>query len=327
MKNILVYAILSFIICFICGLILIPILRRFKIGQPILKYVKSHESKSGTPTMGGLFFILPSVIVFLVLFGVQGRLALVSVTIGIAFLIVGFIDDFIKIKFSKNEGLKPYQKILFMVFIALLAGAFTYVNGLTVFFIPFTSLTVNLGIFSVLIVAIIFIAVTNSVNLTDGLDGLSASVSLIYLISLLAIIIIQKQQFDYLYVKPKEYEGLILLIASLIGGILAFLIFNIHPAKVFMGDTGSLSLGGIIGAISIFSSNSFYIPILGIMFVISSLSVIIQVAYYKKTKKRVFLMAPFHHHLQLKGISEERIRFYYLIISALMGVICVIFYI
>ena len=133
---------------------------------------------------------------------------------------------------------------------------------------------------------------------------------------------------DYDYsLFPEEYEGLILLIASLIGGIFAFLIFNIHPAKIFMGDTGSLSLGGIIGAISIFSSNSFYIPLLGIMFVVSSLSVIIQVAYYKKTKKRVFLMAPFHHHLQLKGISEERIRFYYLIISALMGVICVIFYI
>jgi phospho-N-acetylmuramoyl-pentapeptide-transferase len=129
-----------------------------------------------------------------------------------------------------------------------------------------------------------------------------------------------------MYLKPSEYEKLNILSSCLMGGILAFLIFNVSKAKVFMGDTGSLSLGGFIGAISIFSSNSFFIPIIGIMFVLSSISVIIQVVYFKKTKKRVFLMAPFHHHLQLKGWTETKIVYVYVVMTAIFGALSLLFY-
>ena len=129
-----------------------------------------------------------------------------------------------------------------------------------------------------------------------------------------------------MYLKPEEYESLQFLSVSLVGGILGFLVFNVSKASVFMGDTGSLSLGGFIAAISIFSSNSFFIPIIGIMFVLSGISVIVQVAYYKKTKKRVFLMAPLHHHFQLKGYSESKISYCYALITAVIGALTVIPY-
>ena len=250
----------SLVLSFILGLIAIPILKRIKAGQPILKYVETHKDKSGTPTMGGLFFITSASVIYLIFAGVNNRLAIVSLTIGIAYMLVGFLDDFIKIKLSRNEGLKPYQKIIFQMLIAVFAGVFAYVNGITDFFVPFSNSSVNLGWFTIPLVAIIFLAITNSVNLTDGLDGLAGGVSAVYLLFISVIIFLQIQTFSLLF--PSEYESLILLSFCLIGGISGFLIFNVSKAKIFMGDTGSLSLGGFIGAISIFSSNSFFIPII-----------------------------------------------------------------
>ena len=244
----------SLVLSFILGLIAIPILKRIKAGQPILKYVETHKEKSGTPTMGGLFFITSASVIYLIFAGVNNRLAIVSLTIGIAYMLVGFLDDFIKIKLSRNEGLKPYQKIIFQTLIAVFAGVFAYVNGITDFFVPFSKTSVNIGWFTIPLVALIFLAITNSVNLTDGLDGLAGGVSVVYLIFISVIIFLQIQTFSLLF--PSEYESLILLSFCLIGGISGFLIFNVSKAKIFMGDTGSLSLGGFIGAISIFSSNS-----------------------------------------------------------------------
>ena len=315
----------SLILTVILGLITIPLLKKIKAGQTVLKYVETHKDKNGTPTMGGLFFIIPSVVVF-VLSGTCARMATVALSIGLSFMAVGFIDDFIKVKLKHNEGLKAYQKILFQGAIAIVSGVFAYLNGITVFHIPFTKSNVNLGIFTVPFVALIFIATTNCVNLTDGLDGLAGSVSTIYLIIIAILIGVQSTSLGYMYLKPEEYESLQALSVSLVGGILGFLVFNVSKASVFMGDTGSLSLGGFIAAISIFSSNSFFIPIIGIMFVLSGISVIVQVAYYKKTKKRVFLMAPLHHHFQLKGYSESTISYCYALITAVIGVLTIIPY-
>ena len=161
-------------------------------------------------------------------------------------------------------------------------------------------------------------AITNSVNLTDGLDGLAGSVSLVYLLFLGLLIILQGQVH-------LSYDMLSLIICF-VGGLLSFLFFNVNKAKVFMGDTGSLALGGLIGSISIFTNNTLIIPFLGIAFVVSSLSVIIQVLYYKKTKRRVFLMAPFHHHLQLKGYSEAKIGYIYSLVTVIMGTLLLICY-
>ena len=318
MKLLIYGGLLSLLLSFVLGLIVIPILRKIKAGQPILKYVKEHADKNGTPTMGGLFFITSAIIVFAVLGGFSERIATVSAVIGLAYMAVGFLDDFIKIKLKHNEGLKAYQKVGFQIIIASIAGIFSFKNGITEFYIPFTAKSIDFGVFTIPFVAFIFIAITNSVNLTDGIDGLAGSVSVVYLIFIVALINVQAGIINYGQVE--------LLSVCLIGATLGFLIFNQSKAKVFMGDTGSLSLGGFIGAISIFTSNSMFIPVIGIMFVLSSISVIIQVIYYKKTKKRVFLMAPLHHHFQLKGRTETQITYCYTLITALMGMLSLIAY-
>ena len=327
MKTLILAGICSLFVSTIAGFIIIPILKKLKAGQPILKYVEKHKNKNGTPTMGGLFFISSAVLVFFLFGGVKGRMATVSITIGLAFMLVGFLDDFIKIKFNKNEGLKAYQKILFQIGISIVAGVFSYTNGITVFFIPFLNYTIDLNIWAIPVIAIIFIAVTNSVNLTDGLDGLAGNVSISYLVWILVLMCIQIQNYSNLYTQIYEYDSLKLVIVCFIGAISSFLIFNTNKAKVFMGDTGSLAIGGIIASVSIFSLNSFFIPIIGIMFVVSSISVIVQVAYFKKTKKRIFLMAPLHHHFQLKGCSETQISYVYSLITCFMGAISVVFFI
>lgn len=316
----------AFALSVLSGLVVISFLRRLKAGQPILEYVKEHKSKSGTPTMGGLFFIPAAAIIFFVCGGGAGRVATVSVTIGLAFMLVGFLDDFLKIRHKRNEGLKAYQKILFQTAIALVAGFFAYRNGITSFFVPFFKTKIDMGWVTVPFIAFIFIAITNGVNLTDGLDGLAGGTSVAYLAFIALLIVAEKTAFTYMFLKNEEYESLVLLACCLIGATVGFLCFNVSPAKVFMGDTGSLSLGGFIGAISVFSFNSFFIPIIGAVFVVSVITVMIQVAHFKRTKKRVFLMAPFHHHLQLKGNSETQISFLYLVATCITGALSVIFY-
>lgn len=326
MKLLLLALLTAFVLSVVMGKISIPILKKIKVGQPILKYVETHKEKNGTPTMGGLFFIVATAITFFIFGGMAGKVATVSLSIGLSFMVVGFLDDFLKIKFKNNQGLKPYQKIVFQLSIAILSGVFAYVNGITVFYLPFIKTSINLGVLTIFIVAIIFIAITNSVNLTDGLDGLAGSVSVVYLSIIVVLMYLQSGGGDSTYLKNEELNKLSLLSVSLVGAVLGFLIFNVNKAKVFMGDTGSLSLGGFIGSISIFSLNSFFIPLIGIMFVVSSISVILQVFHYKRTKKRVFLMAPLHHHFQLKGYTETQICFVYSMITLCVGIIVIIGY-
>lgn len=322
MKNLILQLLLSLILSIVLGMITIPILKRIKAGQPILKYVETHKEKNGTPTMGGLFFIISSIIIYFVFNGFSFGIAFFSVCITLAYMIVGFLDDFLKIKLKTNEGLKPYQKIIFQLAIGLIAGFFCIRNEITFFNIPFSNRKIETGFVSFPIVIFIFLAITNSVNLTDGLDGLASSVSVVYLIFICILLFLQGQAHGSLI----EYQGLMNLGACFTGGLLGFLVFNVNKAKVFMGDTGSLALGGLLGAICIFSGNALIIPILGITFVFSALSVIMQVLHYKKTKKRIFLMAPYHHHLQLKGYSEAKIVYFYSIITCILGILLVISY-
>lgn len=325
MKIILTAGLCALGLTFFAGFAALPVLKKAKAGQPILKYVKEHETKSGTPTMGGLFFVLPLAAIFFVFGGIKSRIATVSVAVGLFYMLVGFLDDFLKIKLKHNEGLKPYQKIVFQTAIAILCGAFAYVNGLTVFYIPFVKKTVDVGIWITVIAAVVFIAITNSVNLTDGMDGLAGGVSFCYLAALFALITLETG-FNMQYLRSEEYEGLFLLVSIAAFSVVGFLLFNAPKAKVFMGDTGSLALGGLLGSVSVFSGNTLFIPFIGAVFAWSSLSVIIQVAYFKRTKRRVFLMAPFHHHLQMKGLTETQICFYYSVITVILGVVAVIFY-
>ena len=303
--------VLSLIICFIVtvclGKAFIPLLKRFKAGQPILGYVKEHEGKSGTPTMGGIFFIIPVCVVYFFFFGFKRSITNVSVSIGLAFMFVGFIDDFIKIKYRQNEGLKPYQKIVFQLFISGFAGTYAYINGLTSFYVPFIKSTIDLGFFTIFLVSFIFLAITNCVNLTDGLDGLAGTTSVCYLFVLSVIIMLEKSFSALPDAFLNEFDALISLSGVLIGGIFGFLVFNVNKAKVFMGDTGSLSLGAMVGAYAIMTRHEVLLILIGIVFVIETVSCIIQIIYFKLTRKRFFLMTPIHHTLEKKGMSETHI--------------------
>ena len=298
---------------FLLILLLLPLLKRLKAGQYILGYVKEHKSKSGTPTMGGLAFVAAIIIVGFCLCGFESGQANLTLAVTAGFTIVGFLDDFLKIYRKENEGLKPYQKIFFQLAIAIVAAVYCYVNGITNIYVPFggnLSVDVKWGIIP--IVTFIFIATVNCVNLTDGLDGLAGSTSMAYLVIFGIMLTLQG-------------TSLALLCFAAVGAIAAFLVFNTNRAAIFMGDTGSLALGGFISCVSVFSGNSLYIPILGIMFVISGISVIVQVIYYKRTRKRVFLMAPLHHHFQMKGYSESKISYAYFTLTALVGIFCLVF--
>ncbi len=308
---------LSAAICFV----LLPILKKLKAGQSILSYVKEHEYKGGTPTMGGVSFVLSSSIVSLIFAQKHNlRPMLVSLAAGCGFCLVGFLDDYIKIRYKRNEGLTPFQKIAFQSIISLLAAVFAYVRGFTCPFLPFFQTRVELGWLSIPLNVFVFLAVTNCVNLTDGLDGLAAGTSYVYLL-LLAMLIFLEEGLTF-----RSVNNSALLSIALAGALIGFLLFNTFRAKVFMGDTGSLALGGFISCLSAFSSNTFYIPFLGIVFVISGISVIVQVIYYKRTGKRVFLMAPVHHHFQMKGASEAKIAFCYKVLTLVTGLVCLLFF-
>ena len=189
---------------------------------------------------------------------------------------------------------------------------------------PFYNEYIDFGIWTIPLVFFVFVATTNCVNLTDGLDGLAGGVSYLYFISLYFLMAIQITKFGNNFVSVIEGENLALLSIIQSGALIGFLLFNTYSASIFMGDTGSLYLGGMIATISIFSSNTLFIPLFGIMFVVSGISVIMQVLVYKRSKKRLFLMAPLHHHFEYKGHSESKIVFTYKLITLFVSLICLI---
>ncbi len=307
----------AFLAAFAASLILTalltPLLKRLKAGQYILGYVKEHKDKGGTPTMGGFAFIT-SVIAFAPAFyGVGDRTVNLTLVIVGGFMFVGFLDDFLKIYRKDNQGLKPYQKIIFQSAIALIAAVYCYMNGLTVLEIPFGGgLSVDIGAWVIPLTLFVFLAMVNCVNLTDGLDGLAGGTSVAFLVALGLLSCVRGQFCDIFC-----FLGA--------GALAAFLVFNTNKAALFMGDTGSLALGGLIACLCVFSGNTLYVPVIGITFVLSGISVIVQVIYYKRTGKRIFLMAPLHHHFQMKGYSECKISYVYALVTALAGIICLLF--
>lgn len=320
-KMITVYLI-SLVLCAIVTKILIVFLKR-RAKQPILKYVTEHFSKSGTPTMGGIGFTLVTAAVFLI----SGNLSVipsVALLVFIIYAVIGFCDDWIKIKFGKNEGLTPLQKIVFQTLVAVIAAAFCIYRSLANFYLPFSDRLLNVGYGFIPFGIFVFLATTNCVNLTDGLDGLAASVSVVTLLSVAVIIVLQTEKFSGYYLNKSEYLSLAVLATCAAGSLSGYLLFNSSKASLFMGDTGSLGLGGLIASVYMFSGNALYIPIIGIMFVVSGISVIVQVIHFKRTKKRIFLMAPLHHHFQHKGYSECKITVWYFFITLAAALICIL---
>jgi len=313
MKTYLLGIIAAFGASFVLLLVILPILKRLKAGQYILGYVKEHKNKGGTPTMGGLAFISAIIAVSLCLIGIKDNNVNLTLAVTGGFTVVGFLDDFLKIYRKDNGGLKPYQKIIFQLAIAAVAAVYCYLNGHTHVNLPFCGgKSVNLSWGIIPLTLFIFIATVNCVNLTDGLDGLAGGTSLAYLFIMGIMLCLQ-------------VNGSAVVCFVAVGALAAFLIFNSNKACIFMGDTGSLALGGLISCISAFSGNSLYIPILGIMFVVSGISVIVQVIYYKRTRRRIFLMAPLHHHFQMKGYTECKITYAYVTVTSFVGILCLLF--
>lgn len=318
----------GFLLTLIISPFVISLIKREKVKQVILHYVEEHKAKSGTPTMGGIIFIISISIVGMICFRGKATLGKIAILIFLCYGLVGFLDDFIKFKFKRNLGLRAYQKIIFQLALSIAIGVFAYKSQLVggVLVVPFTKYTIDIGWGIIPLVAIIYLATTNSVNLTDGLDGLAGSTTLGYMLSFLGLmlVVINTIFLSYGEASIVEYKNLILLSSVTIGAMMSFLAFNCFPAKIFMGDTGSLALGSLVASVAVFTRMSLYIPILAIMFVASSVSVIIQVSYYKLTKKRIFLMAPLHHHFEKKGVHEVRITTWYALITLLVGALTII---
>jgi phospho-N-acetylmuramoyl-pentapeptide-transferase len=298
----------------VLGKFLIKKLHDLKYGQSIrVEGPEAHYSKKGTPTMGGFIFLTSLMFVLLINMNYSFKFVLIVLsTYGLG--LVGFLDDYKIIKYKTNDGLSPKQKIIgqFLVSLAVTLLAYYYIGSEIL--IPIWNIPFDLGYFYIVFNIFFILAVTNSVNLTDGLDGLSTSVTIIVLAFFVIPGILMKEQF------------VLVAIGGMIGSLLGFLYYNWNPAKVFMGDVGSLAVGGFVAAISIIFKMQLFIPIIGFVYFMETLSVIIQVIYFKRTGKRVFKMAPIHHHFELTGNSEKKIVLIFSMITLIGGLIGMIIY-
>ncbi|EGC81658.1 phospho-N-acetylmuramoyl-pentapeptide-transferase [Anaerococcus prevotii] len=302
--------IISILVSLGLGLIILPILKKRKIGQNIRDVgPKSHYSKAGTPTMGGIIFMIATLILSLVFldFNLQNAILIISM---LGFGAIGFIDDFRKLVLKQSEGLSPKGKLVLQFALAVIITVMAFINdkdSIELFRIPFTNFDLKLGILGIPLMIFIIVGTTNATNLTDGLDGLLASVSVPVFITL-AIIGkgTDNELFSYI----------------MMGTLLGFLFFNSNPASVFMGDTGSMAIGGAVVALSIVLRIPIYLIIFGGIYVMETLSVIIQVLSYRhRNKKRVFLMTPIHHHFELKGYKEAKIVISFTVVSVILCMI------
>ena len=307
-------AMISFLIVVILGPIFIPMLTKFKFGQPVRDDgPQTHLIKNGTPTMGGILMIIAILITGLTRSKVSQDMVVGLICIT-GFGFIGFLDDFIKIKMKRSLGLKAYQKIILQFALALYVAYYQYSASpsATQLIIPFTDAVINLGSLYVPIMMFIIIGTVNAVNLTDGLDGLASGVTLIV------------ATFFMLLAGSVSNTDIAVLAAATVGACLGFLGFNSYPAKVFMGDTGSMALGGAVVAFAVLTNSVLIIPLVGGIYFAEAISVILQVTYFKLTKKRIFKMAPIHHHFEQCGWPETRVVFVFWITTVVLAWIGII---
>ena len=318
MMNVILTILTAFVLTLLLGRIVIPALRRLKAGQAIREDGPTwHNSKAGTPTMGGIMFMLAA-LVCVVVFGFTGMMsgdfsALYVLLLALCFGLVGFLDDFYKVKYKRNLGLTSIQKACLQMAVSALFLYILYKEGImsASLYIPFFDVSWKLHpIVYIFFAMFVFVGCVNAVNLTDGLDGLSSSVTVIVMVFFTAVAV------------AMERFTLAILPASLVGGLAAFLCYNWKPARVFMGDTGSLFLGGAVCGTAFALDMPLVLIMVGIIYIIETLSVILQVGYFKATHgKRLFKMAPIHHHFEKCNWSEERIDLTFAGITAVMCVL------
>ena len=309
---------IGFLSSTVLGLFLIPILKKFRIGQKISIFVgDSHRKKEGTPTMGGLIFIVPTILAILFLL-VTNKVTYTS-NIGIVLLVflgyaaIGFLDDFLSIRRGNNEGLTAYQKLFMQVLIAI---GFFYIymknGGQTSFVVGTLGIDIELGWLYGLLILFVLVGASNAVNLTDGLDGLAGGLSAIAFIafSLISLMV--------------GFEDIGIFSLILVGSLIGFLIYNTHPAKIFMGDTGSLSLGAVMGAIAILTHRELTLLVVAGIFVIETLTVIIQTIWVQVFHRKLFLLTPLHHHFEKLGwIETDIVKLFWVagLVLAMSGII------
>jgi len=309
--SLIIYAVLiAFTFSIIQGPLLIPMLHKLKFGQNIREEgPRSHLKKAGTPTMGGIIFMTSTIITMLLIVRHANDEAMIALYCFIAFGLIGLIDDVLKIKRKKNEGLTSKQKMLLLIIVAGFIGYYASIKIGTDIMVPFLNKSVDLSYWYVPFIIIFFVATTNTVNLTDGLDGLCTSVTIVIM------------TFFALVSNMMFHSTLAIFCAALAGALLGFLKFNSYKAEIFMGDMGSLALGGAVAAVAMILKLPLLILIVGGIYVLEGLSDIIQVLAFKATGKRVFKMAPIHHHFELSGWQETKIVAVFSIVTVILCIV------
>lgn len=315
-----VYILMAFGLAFVLSAILvpafIPMLRRMKFGQSIREEgPQSHMAKTGTPTMGGIAYLL-AILVSVVAASMYAEVLTAEIwvllLVLIGFGLIGFLDDFIKVAFKRNLGLTSLQKLIGQIVIATIAFFLLRTLGFdTNIGIPFTSWEIDLSVIYVLFLIFWLVGFSNAVNLTDGLDGLVAGTASIAFAT-----------FGWIAIQQDQL-GVALFTFAVAGALLGFLIFNKFPAKVFMGDTGSLALGGALAMVSVLLKQELLLLLIGLVFVIETLSVILQVGSFKIRKKRIFKMSPIHHHFELSGWSEWKVVLIFWFVGLMAAMIAI----
>ena len=314
---------IGFIIAIIFGYILIPLLKKFKIGQNVSEYLsEQHKSKQGVPTMGGLIFIIPTLLTILVLLLLKKmeftENLFIVLFVFLGYALVGFLDDYLIIKRHNNKGLTQLQKLFLQLVIALIFFYIFINSGHEPVLLIYTlGIEIDMGWFYGLFILFVLLASSNAVNITDGLDGLAAGLSFIALTTF-GIITLYTTWLD-------GNVSLAIFLFILAGSVLGFLYYNSNPAKIFMGDTGSLALGAVLGATAIVTRHELLLILIGIVFVIETLTCVIQRIYYKFTRKRLFIMTPIHHAFEKKGWKEQEIVRLFWLIAMIASLIAVSF--
>ncbi len=309
--NYLFAALIAFTVCAAVAPVTIPLLRKLKFGQEIREEGPAwHSKKSGTPTMGGIMFIIAVAISALIMLSHSFK-GIMMLYLAASFGVVGFIDDYIKVVKKRNLGLTELQKLLLQLVAAGLFVWVLYKNGVIdpVVKIPFTDIVLNLGVWYIPFAIVVIIGSVNAVNLTDGIDGLASSVTIIVALFFMAACSLLGDNQSGIFA------------AALVGALAGFLIYNKPKAQVFMGDTGSLFLGGALSAIAVANGMTLFLFIAGGVYVIETLSVILQVISYKLTGKRIFKMSPIHHHFEMCGWSEIKIDIIFSVVCALFCIL------
>lgn len=313
----------GFVFSTLMGIFLIPVLRKFKASQSLSVYLEnSHRSKAGTPTMGGLIFIIPTFLItfLLIIFDKMDlcyNLIIVMFTF-FGYAMIGFIDDFLIIKRRNNKGLSVNQKFFLQLLVAVIFFYLFMKGGNEpLLWIQTFNIKYNIGFLYGIVILLILVSSSNAVNITDGLDGLAGGLSVIAFISI-SIITWNTEWLE-------GYKEIALFGFIIVGSLLGFLMFNASPAKIFMGDTGSLCLGATLGCISILTRHELLLIIIGIVFVIETVTCILQVGFYKLTHKRLFPMTPIHHTFEKLGYKEREIVKIFWLIGVVGGIIALIF--